>query len=386
MLLFFIIVFAVYFLVNGYLFLRGWQALEGLSKLRILYLFLFCLFAGSFFPAFFLKKVFDSIVVEVLWNIASFWLSAMLYLFLFVLAIDIFRLFCHCIGKPIYSWMDNYRAAKRWIMGMITVAVLCLLTVGYIRATRPEIVEYDLSIKAGKGESRQIDVVVVGDLHLGLVYGRSHLEHWVNCINRLYPDVVLMVGDVIDDNPQAVERKQLGELLQELEAPLGTYAVVGNHELMGDLPRSVDYLQLHGVEVLIDQSILLDSAFYLVGRMDRSVNRRKDYRGLPAKRMSLPQLCKNCSEAYPVFVMDHQPLELEEAELSGVDLQLSGHTHRGQLWPLNYLTEAMFEHDHGLLRKGSSAIVVTSGLGTWGPPVRMGSRSEIILLHLHFYP
>lgn len=386
MLLFLIIVVAVYLAINGYLFLRGWQALEGLRGIRVSYTILFCILAGSFFPAFFLKRSFDSIVVEVLWNIASFWLSAMLYLFMAVLLIDVFRLFCRLINRPVSAWIANYRVAKRWIMGIVTVSVLFILTVGYIRATRPKVLEYDLTFKAGVDKPRQIDIVVVGDLHLGLVYGRSHLERWVDSINRLYPDVVLMVGDVFDDNPQVVERKHLGEFLQELDAPLGRYAIVGNHELMGDLPRAVDYLQLHGIEVLTDQSVLVDSAFYLVGRMDRSVSRVKDYRGVQAKRMSLQYLRNGFSDAFPVFVMDHQPMGLDEAKLSGVDLQLSGHTHRGQLWPLNYLTQALFECDHGLFYKDATAFVVTSGLGTWGPPVRTGSQSEIVLLHVHLYP
>lgn len=386
MLLFIIIVVTLYLLINSYIFLRGWQALEGLRKIRIVYTVVFCIAAGSFLPAFMLKRDFDSVAVEVLWNIASLWLAAMLYLFLTVLLIDLFRLLFRFIGQPIRSWIGNYRSVKHWTFTFVSIGVLLLLSIGYIYATRPRVVEYELTFNADVEKPRLMNVVVVGDLHLGYVYGYDQLQRWVSSINGLSPDLILMVGDVFDDNPQVVERKYLGALLQKMEAPLGRYAVIGNHELMGDLPRSVDYLQRNGVEVLTDQTVLIDSAFYLVGRMDRSVNRVKDYQGLPAERASLRELRADCSDAYPVMVMDHQPSGLDEAMLAGVELQLSGHTHHGQLWPLNYLTEAMFECDRGILRKDAATYIVTSGLGTWGPPVRTGSRSEIVVLHLHLHP
>jgi predicted MPP superfamily phosphohydrolase len=194
---------------------------------------------------------------------------------------------------------------------------------------------------------------------------------------------VLIAGDVVDDSPKPMERKHLGELLAQLNAPLGVYYVQGNHELYGNFSHTIHYLQRHGLTALLDTALLIDDSFYVVGRLDRS-----NGRGFEAgkNRKTLEELLAGIDQSKPVILLDHQPYELDKTVAAGVDVQLSGHTHRGQMWPLTLITKRMYEVDHGYLRKGGTHFYVTEGIGTWGPKVRIGTRSEIVLLKIFFKP
>jgi predicted MPP superfamily phosphohydrolase len=176
-------------------------------------------------------------------------------------------------------------------------------------------------------------------------------------------------------------RKKLGDMLAEIKAPLGVYFAPGNHESYGNLPRAVEYLKAHRVQVLLDEAMLVDSSFYMVGRLVRS----SEHDNRPRK--SLHDLSAMTSDhEKPVFLLDHQPVKLGEAAAAGIDLQVSGHTHRGQLWPFSLLTKHVYELDWGYLQKGNTHFYVSQGAGTWGPPVRIGTRSEIVQLRVRFTP
>ena len=386
--LFIIVIFLLFLSLDFYVFIRGRQALAGLKSMRIAYAILFWAVALTFFPAIILKRNSDSLFTEALWNIAVFWMAAMAYFAMALVVIDIFRLLWRLfIKEPMRVVIKNYKGLKRGLFAVVSFSVAVLLCVGYVNATHPRVSEYEVEMKSPcVEEERELAVVMVSDLHLGLVNGRKQLRRWVKEINELKPDLLLLAGDVFDDNPQPVERKRLGELLNGIQPPLGKYAIAGNHELIGDFHRAEAYLQQHDIEVLADRAVLIDSLFCLAGRMDRSVSRRRIVTDSFPARAELDQLIRPYKEDYPVVLLDHQPLGLDEAVLSGVALQLSGHTHRGQMWPFNYITEAMYECDHGMVRKENTTFIVSSGLGTWGPPIRLGSRSEIVLIRLKIIP
>ncbi|HUI65552.1 MAG TPA: metallophosphoesterase, partial [Bacteroidota bacterium] len=195
----------------------------------------------------------------------------------------------------------------------------------------------------------------------------------------LKPDLILLPGDIVDEDLGPVIRENLGEMLRSLHARLGVYAVTGNHEYIGGAEAAVAYLRDHGITVLRDSVAKLDNGLYVIGREDRSSTQ---FGG--KKRRALSDLMSDVDRSHPLLLMDHQPFHLEEAAKEGIDVQLSGHTHHGQLWPLNYITEAVYELSWGYLRKGNTHVVVSSGVGTWGPPVRTGNRPEIVLLKLRF--
>ena len=166
--------------------------------------------------------------------------------------------------------------------------------------------------------------------------------------------------------------------LQKLKAPYGVFAVTGNHEYFGGVQKSVAYIQEGNVKVLQDTAVKIDDAFYLIGRKDLT---GKSFGDL---RRPLNEVMDGVDKNLPLILMDHQPFHLEEAEQNGIDLQLSGHTHHGQLFPFNLITNKVYEKSWGYLRKGETQYYVSCGVGTWGPPIRIGNRPEIVQIKVRF--
>jgi predicted MPP superfamily phosphohydrolase len=375
-----VVILSIYLLVNAYVFTRGWQALEG-TRYRWIYATVMLLLVFSFVGVQFLKRSFDSPVIDFFWLLGSLWLAALLYLFFSVVLIDLVRVILRGFGeKPAWLYV-HYGMVKLILFCALTVGAVVLLSIGYYNATQPEVNTVHIEINKQAAGRSSLNIVMASDLHLGSINGRSVLQRWVSTINDLHPDIVLLPGDVFDDNPAVVARKQLGAILADIKAPLGVYFVSGNHEGYGNLPQAVDYLRAHHVQVLLDETILVDSSFYLVGRLDRSVEQDG------VRRKSLQELMETVPDKEkPVFLLDHQPVKLGEAVTAGIDLQVSGHTHRGQLWPFSLLTKRIYEVEWGYLRKGNTHFYVSQGVGTWGPPVRLGTRSEIVQLKVRFTP
>jgi len=155
------------------------------------------------------------------------------------------------------------------------------------------------------------------------------------------------------------------------------FAVTGNHEYIGGVEEACAYLTAHNVVMLRDQAVKVNGSFFLVGREDRSANRNKS-----RQRKSLEELMRNVDRRYPVILMDHQPFRLEDAVNQGIDLQLSGHTHHGQLWPISYIIQAIYQVGWGYRKIAGTHIYVSNGVGTWGPPIRIGNRPEILNIRL----
>jgi predicted MPP superfamily phosphohydrolase len=190
---------------------------------------------------------------------------------------------------------------------------------------------------------------------------------------------VFLLGDIIDGEMGPVLRDDLLKYFTAPHARYGLYAITGNHEFIGGAKRTIPYIESKGIRVLKDETIVLPGGIQLVGRLDRD-----SFRYFAKERMPVGELMKDIDLSKPVILLDHQPFRLEETEKNGVDLQLSGHTHNGQLWPLNYITKKLFELSYGYLEKGKTKIIVSSGFGLWGPRIRSGSRSEVLLINIEF--
>jgi len=220
---------------------------------------------------------------------------------------------------------------------------------------------------------------MVSDIHLGALMGQRRVEAMVNRINSLNPDLVLFAGDILDEVISPVIYHDTGKPLLKLSAPLGVYAITGNHEYIGGIEKAVKYIEAHHIKLLRDSCIEIAQSFYLAGREDRD---KKRFTG--TKRKSLQDILEGIDHTLPVILMDHQPFNLDETINNKVDLQLSGHTHHGQIWPINYLTKRIFEISWGYQQKGQTHFYVSNGYGTWGPPIRLGSRPEIVCLEIRF--
>ncbi|MBW4080759.1 metallophosphoesterase [Paenibacillus sp. S150] len=237
--------------------------------------------------------------------------------------------------------------------------------------------KHPIPIDKSIGTSAPLTIAVASDLHLGNIVGNRHLRRMVAEINRMQPDLILLAGDVLDDSIEPFIRNGMSEEIRKLEARHGVYAVLGNHEYYGGSIRQyTELMDSVGIKVLQDE-VVEAAGLYIVGRKDKTAEAME-----AGGRLSVASLLEGLDLSRPVIMMDHQPTGFDIAAKAGVDVLLSGHTHRGQIAPNHWITRRLFELDWGYLRKDKLHVVVSSGYGTWGPPIRLASRSELIKLEV----
>lgn len=377
-LIFFSVVLTIYSLLHFYIYSRGIQAFAVGSQARTAFTWTFWLLAATYPLARIMERVWLSAVSDLLTWIGAFWLAAFLYFLLAVVFIDIIRLAGMIFPVHLLHGYDPAKVKLAVFVG-VTGIIAVLLAAGHINAVSTRISAYSLNIAKPGPAGKTMRIVAVSDVHLGTLIGPRRLGRLIRLVNGQKPDLVLFAGDVVDEDLAPVIRYDLGKLLKQIKAPSGVYAVTGNHEYIGGAERAVKYLSDHGITILRDTSVLVADAVYIVGREDRDRSRFTD-----GTRKSLGQLTEGLDKTKPIIVLDHQPFNLEDVVNSGADLQISGHTHHGQLWPLGYITSAIFELSRGYLQKANTHFLVSTGFGTWGPPVRTGNRPEILVINLNF--
>ena len=178
-------------------------------------------------------------------------------------------------------------------------------------------------------------------------------------------DTLYVLGDVIDRNPDGIK------ILRQIMAMPNVRMVLGNHEYISGIDESIRYIKNTQIQLLSDSVVTLPNGIQLIGR--------DDHHNL--KRRSLQELMANVDKSKPIILLDHQPFNLKETEAAGIDLQFSGHTHHGQVWPINWVTDYIFEQSHGYRQWGNSHVYVSSGLSLWGPPFRIGTHSEMVVFN-----
>lgn len=261
------------------------------------------------------------------------------------------------------------------IIGSVTAGVFVLLfIVGTYLAYSPVVRTLNITVVGKSAEP--LHLVIGSDFHLGFLSGKRHLQRFVNHANALNPDVVFLAGDLVDDDPIWYARYGMSEVMKQLKPSLGVYGVLGNHEYYGKkIPLLVKVMKTSGVKILRDETVLIANRFYVTGREDRTNH----------KRRTLAELAPDENKR-PWLVMDHTPSDLKTPSELGVDFHISGHTHKGQMWPNHLLTKRMFEVDYGYRFLRGTHFLVSSGFGFWGPPLRIGSRSELWSVTINFKP
>lgn len=373
------IILIIYGSVNYYIFIRGWQSIPDSKLFKSLYLIIFLVISFSFFLGRILEKFFMNILSGSLIWIGSIWLGMMLYLFLAIVFIDILRLANSLINFFPMLITHNYKKAKLVTAIIVIAAASITVFAGYINTLNPILRTLNIKIQKNGRSLKKLNIILVSDIHMGTIIGNSRINNLVRQINRVNPDIVLLAGDIVDEDPAPIIKKNLGEKLKTIKTKYGSYAITGNHEYIGGVKAASKYLTEHGIILLRDSVIKINNSFYLAGREDLTVNRLGVKRRKPLHKM-----LEGIDKSYPVIIMDHQPFNLKEAVNNGIDLQLSGHTHHGQLWPLNYITGMIYELDRGYKKINNTHFYVSSGFGTWGPPVRVGTRPEIVNIILRF--
>jgi uncharacterized protein len=376
MIVFFSIVLTIYSLVNIYIFYKGYKALPVLENYRLLYAVTFFLLAVIFIFAKILESKHSSVITDILNIIGGFWLAFMLYGFLFFLLSDIVLLILRIAG---IINVENILLYRKWSFIIIASISSLLIIGGFINALIPVTREYNITINKPAGSVKSLRIGAVSDIHLGSIIRKRSLKKMSGMLKEMKPDLVLLLGDIVDGEIGPVMR---GDLLQYFTCPKctdGMYAITGNHEFIGGANRTIPYIESKGIRILKDEIVTLEGGIQLIGRIDRD-----SYRFYRKERLSLGDLMKQADTSKPVILLDHQPFHLDETAKYGVDLQLSGHTHNGQMWPLNYVTSKIYELSYGYLKKRNTHFIVSSGYGLWGPRVRSGSRSEVLLINIKF--
>ena len=375
-LIFFGTALLIYISFNYFIYTRGLQAFSISSSWRTTYIVVFWTVVSCFVVGEILEHTRSSLISEWIYRVGAFWLAFMLYFALTLLVFDVIRLANH-----FFHFLPELSQLFRFRLGLVTVALVsCLVVAGHINALNTQIRKFSLTIPRKITGSASMRIVMASDIHLGALIGENREAKLVRIINAQKPDLVLLCGDLVDGDIASVLRKNLGKHLQEIQSLMGVYAIPGNHEYIGGIQKTLPYLESINIKELRDKVVVLPNGVQVIGRDDRD-NRQM---GEENRRKTLKELMAGLDKTFPVIVMNHQPFNLEEAVDEGVDLQLSGHTHHGQLWPLNYITKAVFELSWGYLKKGNTNFYVSSGFGSWGPPVRLGNTPEVVVFDLKF--
>ena len=365
-----LVAFSIISLLNGYVIWRGWQALPAASFYRPLFLIVallmfLCMMGGMIFGHL-LPHNFAKII-----SLTGFtYFIIVTYLFLSFLLVDIVR-----IANYFIAFAPAGMAAFRlWaLMGSLAIIFVALIYGNY-KFKHPEVVTLNLTVDKPT-QNKTLRIVAASDIHLGITIDKDMLKKYVQLINNQNPDIIFLAGDITDRSIVPVVNQQMNEELRTFKAPLGVYAINGNHELYAETKNATaDYLTSCGIHFLRDQSVLIGNDFYVLGRDDRTNHQRKE----------LNILVKGLDHSKPIILLDHQPFDLQEVEDNGVDLRISGHTHNGQFFPGQFFVKRMYELGYGYLKKGKTHFYVSSGLGLWGPQYRIGTQSEIVVINLKY--
>jgi predicted MPP superfamily phosphohydrolase len=306
-----------------------------------------------------------------------FWMAILLYMLMLLAAADVLRLFLFIAGKKIPN------------IGMYTTGttlLLCAILVvfGALHARSIKTVNYNVTLRGSGGDIR---IVLISDLHIGHSIGRAHIKKVVDAVNAAQPDMVCIAGDIFDGNIDAV--KDLQDIISQfsvIDAPLGVYACLGNHDVDrtslsgGSTERIEEALKGSGLTLLQDEAREIHENLYIAGRKDaRPI-------GMRVERKTAQELLAGIEGT--VIALDHQPTQFTELEQAGAGLVLSGHTHRGQIFPSTLITYFIYKLSgstyYGYWRGNTIQAVVTSGAGFWGPPLRIGTNSEVVVIDIKF--
>ena len=305
-------------------------------------------------------------------TVGAYWMGIFIYLLLFLLLADLVLFVLRLVAGKASGLVRSIAVLAA--VGL-ALGVSCY---GFVHGMELEEVSYDITVE--KPMDRPVELVLISDLHLGAAGSEDRLVTVVERINALQPELVCIAGDLFDSNFSAIrDPDRVRALFLSLDAPV--YACLGNHDAGETAKQMVDFLESCNVILLEDAYTVVDGRLLLVGRLD----------GGPIggfsqqqKRADLATVLAGADTSLPVVVMDHNPAHIHEYD-APVDLILSGHTHKGQLFPANLLTDLMYAEDYGYYRQdpGSPQLVVTSGAGAWGMPMRVGTDCEIVSITLH---
>lgn len=340
--------------------------------------------------AFLLPKSAVAIVIR---RISTYWIGIMLYSLLYVVLFDLLRL----IAK--HTKLKNTLLFSRGsVISIGSVVVACAVATclyGIFNARNIKVNEYSVTVNKSCGSDKHLKAVLVADLHMGYAIGVDHITNMVEKINEQDADIVIIAGDIFDnsydgmDDPEGIKAQ-----LKSIKSKYGVYAVYGNHDidekiLMGftfdwggkqlNSEKMTNFIKECDIKLINDESVLINDEFYLVGRRDTDKPGTED-----GTRAEISELTKDLDKAKPIFVLSHEPDELQKTADAGADIDFSGHTHDGQLFPGNLTIGLFWENPCGMIKKDNMYSIVTSGVGVYGTFMRVGTDAEICSVDIDF--
>lgn len=340
--------------------------------------------------AFLLPKSAVAIVIR---RISTYWIGIMLYSLLYVVLFDLLRL----IAK--HTKLKNTLLFSRGsVISIGSVVVACAVATclyGIFNARNIKVNEYSVTVNKSCGSDKHLKAVLVADLHMGYAIGVDHITNMVEKINQQDADIVIIAGDIFDnsydgmDDPEGIKAQ-----LKSIKSKYGVYAVYGNHDidekiLMGftfdwggkqlHSEKMTNFIKECDIKLINDESVLINDEFYLVGRRDTDKPGTED-----GTRAEISELTKDLDKTKPIFVLSHEPDELQKTADAGADIDFSGHTHDGQLFPGNLTIGLFWENPCGMIKKDNMYSIVTSGVGVYGTFMRVGTDAEICSVYIDF--
>lgn len=320
----------------------------------------------------------ENVFVYIFSLVGYIYIGIFLYSVMIFFVVDVLRF----ILKKIKLRDSIREMLKKVYLNGASVFIIVLILVGFgvWNAQNKVVTNYEVNINKKAGEIKSLDVVMISDVHMGIGIKENSVDKMVDSINELNPDIVLFCGDIFDENTSTTLKEYSREAFKKIKSKYGVYDITGNHEYgAGDLSETISYFEDANIKFLQDEKIKIADSFYVVGRNDPA-SKRITGEGMKP----LGDILKDVDKSLPIIVLNHRPEQLNEAEVENVDLQLSGHTHKGQIFPGNLVTGYLNEKDYGYLKRHDFNLIVSSGYGTWGPPVRVGSNSEIVKIKINF--
>jgi predicted MPP superfamily phosphohydrolase len=314
-----------------------------------------------------------NILMQILSTISNYLLPFYLYLFLGILFYDLLLLLN--LGLRFVSSETRKSIAFRR-NSLITIISLSIVIVigGAINLNIIRVSKYTIEVPAKSSKANHIRVAFAADFHIQQNTRQRFVEQFVRKVNAIKPDIMLYGGDIIEGDRESESTKAIEFTLRKIHSKYGTFAVPGNHEFYGGQEQG-SFFRKASITILCDTVIKIDSSFYLAGRYDQHFDTRKTVR----------EILRSIPSDLPIILMDHRPTELQQASQTDVDVQFSGHTHDGQMFPINLITSAVYELSWGYKKIRNTHFFVTSGLRLWGPPVKTAGKSEIMLVDIQLY-
>jgi uncharacterized protein len=377
MIIFFATVIAITLLLHGFLYHRLAVALDittpaALWLLRLAALFL----ALSYILARAWERLAPHWVVQGMYWFSSVWLGLMWELLWITLVFYLVKL--GLMAGGVWGRLEPQTITQLGRFAAIAVSSLAVLLCGYGMVSamgRARIANLQVPVKQITPELRELKIAMASDWHVGVLIGKPRLEKMTGQIMALKPDIILLPGDIVDQNP--ADLQPLLPVLKKLQAPLGVFGTTGNHEYYIGVQRAVEYMRAAGVQMLMNESVELPNGLQITGIEDRTAAQ------MHKQRPTVTQLLANAKEK-PTIFLNHSPFvaEARAAAAAGADLTLSGHTHAGQIWPFTYLSRMAFPYNFGLYRLGEHYQYTSCGYGYWGPPMRIFAPPEIVVIRL----